>query len=246
MTLIKYFKKRSNEHLALISELNVTWLDPANRLSLVASTEPALFAALNGEEFNQTDETKSEFTSGSSFSQSTYVSNMSIYSDSSQNSMMSASSSVSVMSINSNRSNYSISSNSNFSIEGLDHSLLSRGLANPTRKMDTEKSSQKKKKKGKSLREKRGEGRSESKDVWGLRKEYLACESLMRFSNIESLVATVDDLCNSLLFISEKVNSCKLSPSIILAAELQTELGNYIEKVSIYICIYIYIYIPFY
>jgi len=229
-------KRRSDRHQKITAELKTLWADPALRLQQVSSTEMALSACLRGESVVAVDDSKSDFTADSRYSQSSYVSSFSAYSTASD------SSGTSTVSILSGASVHSRSSQA-FSVEGLDHSLLSRGKEtgpHPKKKSqvdggasaaDESLDRKSAKKKHKSTREKRGEGRTESRDVWGLRRELNLCDDLMRLTNISDLTATVCSLREALVLLSGE-DAITGPVKCQLASSLQCEMNDYIMKVG--------------
>lgn len=218
-------KRRSTRHLEILSELKVLWVDPDQRLQQVSSTETALSACLRGESLTAIDDSKSDFTADSRYSHSSYVSNFSSFSTASDSS---GTSSVSILSGASSQSKLSQA----FSVEGLDHSLLSRGKEVRKPHNDEDTSAKKAvKKKHKSTREKRGEGRTEAKDIWGLRRELNLCDDLMRLTNIADIVETVRDICDALIFLSGEDCGSSIPEKCQLASDLQNAMDQYISQV---------------
>jgi hypothetical protein len=127
----------------------------------------------------------------------------------------------------------SAQSNGDFSIEGLDHGLLSRGTGNSSRKKNLDGTKIKKQRKQKSLREKRGEGRSEGKDVWGLRNELSTCDDLIRLGNVAAVALEVINLCNALLLIDNGSGRSRWGSSYgSIACQLQNVMDKYVSQVE--------------
>ena len=231
---IRMLKKRSLRHVELVDELHLLWKDATLRLQQVSSTETGLSALLLGNETGDgdCDDARSEFTADTRYSHSSFVSNASFHSDRSLQSNTSGVSSVSVLSHTSSRSTFSKASTGDFSIEGLDHSLLSRGTGDFSAKRREKDNKEKKKRRHKSSREKRGEGRSEAKDVWGLRNELTKCESLLKLSNVGGVIEAVTDLRDALLLLNSDEGGGTVSACITLASQLQKEMDSYIQQIG--------------
>ena len=222
--MIKMLTRRAKRHVELCTDLAELWVDPVLRLEQVSSTEASLLLCLSGDASavgaDTTDDSKSDFTSDTRYSLSSYVSNMSLHSNTSG---------TSTVSILSGASDISVASA--FSVEGLDHSILSRGKEIVRTKKSGE---EKKKKKYKSNREKRGEGRTESRDVWGLRREVTLCDSLIRLANVSEVVASVVSLCDALIYVDGDRSDSGVSSNMTLASQLQEEMDRYAHVVSMY------------
>ena len=143
---------------------------------------------------------------------------------------------MSILSLTPSSSSHRKSDAGDFSIEGLDHGLLSRGAGDSSRKKNIslhktngKEKKDKKRRKPKSEREKRGEGRSEGQDVWGIRAELNACTALMSLSNISAVSNTVADLCFALLLINNQGTSCgNLRSPLKAACLLQSRMDAYV------------------
>ena len=197
---------RSARQSVLVSELKILWCDPNLRLSKVASTEPTLVAELNGGTLNadgtvwkdkENDDTKSEFSISSRQSGASYVSTASRSSVRS-----SASSSVSILSnlsIGSQGGKSTVTSSA-FSIDGLDHSLLSRGTAKgPGGSEIGGKREPLRKYKRRQRKVGKGEG---GRDLWGLRRESAVCAELWSIAQVSMIARNVKDMCDVLCLFS--------------------------------------------
>eukprot|EP01034_Spumella_vulgaris_P024576 gene24576-30941_t len=228
--LLKTLPKKSATLAALVTELSVIWKDPADRLQKVSTTDTALLDELNGvgnKDEAQTSDTASEYSAVTQQSMLSYRSDT--------RSIRSGTSTLSILSEMSQQSAQSAAAQSttpstSFSIEGLDHSLLSRGKATKdpyhvnagkkharSYKRDQTERGQKRIEKSKT----RGAGR----DVWGLRREIAICDELLTFAFVGQVANSVRDLCELLLVLGS-------SEELSLAAELQTAMNLYVKQLS--------------
>ena len=226
--MIAALPSRSERQAVLVAELSVLWADPHARLVQVASTEPTLVAELNGGHLNadgtvwkdvEGDDTKSEFSIVSRQSGASYVSTASRSSVKS-----SASSSVSILSNLSIGSSggKSSASTSAFSIDGLDHSLLSRGTAKGPGGSDLGgKKEAPRKYKRRQRKTCKGEG---GRDLWGLRRESAVCAELWTLAQVSAIARSAKDLCDvlSLFALGDEGD-------ITLACELQRSVDVYVK-----------------
>jgi hypothetical protein len=226
--MIAALPARSERQAVLVAELSVLWADPHARLVQVASTEPTLVAELNGGHLNadgtvwkdvEGDDTKSEFSVVSRQSGASYVSTASRSSVRS-----SASSSVSILSNLSIGSSggKSLASTSAFSIDGLDHSLLSRGTAKGPGGSDIGgKKEAPRKYKRRQRKTCKGEG---GRDLWGLRREAAVCAELWTLAQVSAIARSAKDLCDvlSLFALGDEGD-------ISLACELQRSVDVYVK-----------------
>ncbi len=241
--LVRQIVKRGKSHLELVNELNENiWKNREQRLQHVSTTEATLAAILNGEagKTENVDDQGSEFTADTRYSQSSFVSNLS---SQLSNSMMSAQSNISGLStvsiLSHNSSSTRNTEDGEFSIKGLDHGLLSRGTGDGTRKNVTlggkKEKKEKKQRHRHSNRQQRGEGRSEGKDVWGLRNELNICDKLLGLANISGVCKSVARLCRALFILSDESgpnpNDCKLT-----AFQLQKAMDEYVSILENKIC----------
>ena len=195
--LIKVLEKRSKVVVEYVQQLSTLWNNPGQRLQDVASTDNALMEELKGSHnSNEIDDHKSEY---SALTAQTGASNISYASSVSHTSSRSGASTVSVLS-NLSMSNQSMkSTTSSFGIEGIAHTLLSRGsVAGANANYDkNDNISRKKKRKEKTYH--KGEGR----DVWDLKKETKMCNSMWLYANIAKLTAMVIELIDILILLNE-------------------------------------------
>lgn len=226
--MIAALPSRSERQAVLVAELSVLWADPHARLVQVASTEPTLVAELNGGHLNadgtvwkdvEGDDTKSEFSIVSRQSGASYVSTASRSSVRS-----SASSSVSILSNLSIGSSggKSQASTSAFSIDGLDHSLLSRGTVKGPGGSDLGgKKEAPRKYKRRQRKTCKGEG---GRDLWGLRREAAVCAELWTLAQVSAIARSAKDLCDvlSLFALGDEGD-------IPLACELQRSVDVYVK-----------------
>ena len=230
-TLIESLPLRSARQAVLVAELSVTWADANARLVQVASTEPTLVAELNGGTLNadgtvwkdkDEDDSKSEFSISSRQSGASYVSTASRSSVRS-----SASSSVSILSNLSigSTGGRSVASTSAFSIDGLDHSLLSRGTAKGPGGSDV---GGKREPLRKYKRRQRKVGKGEGgRDLWGLRKEAAVCAELWSIAQVSAIAASAKDLCDVLSLITTGE-----SDDVTLACAVQMGVDEYVKKLQ--------------
>ena len=193
-----------------------------------------LLAELQGGTAEQTDDNQSEFSYNSS--------NISFVSKSSNVSKKSGMSSVSVLSNLSSvtaTSNVSHKSKNNFSIQGIEHSLLSRGNSvDSGTPMPSQKGSNKYGKKEKRAEKKRIKGNG--KDIWGLKKEKQLTDELWLLSDISSVALTINDLNNVLLYLinnetnesNNNNNNENNNEFINLAILLQTKMDEYCNMIQ--------------
>lgn len=194
--LLKNIGLRVSRQIEIVTELKKLWLDPQARLDQVASTDPTLVAELNGVDKNIEDDTKSEFSLLSMQSGASNISGISNKSGRSGTSSVSVLSNLSATSAKS----IAIKSDSSFAIEGLEHSLLSRGDSkkHSERNKDDNKHGRKEKKAQKK-REKAEAGR----DVWGVQNESTIARELLYLGNgVGEFAKKIKDLCDLLILIN--------------------------------------------
>ena len=226
--MIATLPARSERQAILVAELSDLWMKPHARLLQVASSEPTLIAELNGGHLNadgtvwkdvEGDDTKSEFSIVSRQSGASYVSTASRSSVRST-----ASSSVSILSNLSvgSSAGKSSASTSAFSIDGLDHSLLSRGTAKgPGGSEVGGKKEAPRKYKRRQRKTCKGEG---GRDLWGLRREAAVCAELWGLAQMSMIARGAKDLCDVLsLFALGDVGDNSL------ACELQRSVDVYVK-----------------
>jgi hypothetical protein len=228
--MIKALPGRSDRQVVLVTELVALWKDTANRLKQVASSEPTLVAELNGGHLNpdgtvwkdkDEDDNKSEFSIASRQSGASGASYVSSASRSSVRS--SASSSVSIL------SNLSVgtsggrttASDSAFSIDGLDHSLLSRGTIKPGTEVGGKREPERKTKR-RQRKQNKGEG---GRDIWGIRREAAVCNELWGLAQVSSVAKSAKDLCDVLVLLGSHSD-------IALAGSLQAAIDLYVKEVQ--------------
>ena len=203
---------RSARQLALVGELQTLWGDHAARLTQVAGTEPALLAELHGavggdpsrpDGLGDADDGKSEYTAAS---RSTALSNLSGATSrsraSASSALSSASSSITVLSNTSLTSGRSSHRTTAFAIEGLDHTLLSRGEARGPGGSDLQ-GRKEHPRKAKRRERKAARGSDGGRDVWGLRREAAVCRELWGLANVAAAAKGVHDLCDALLLLPD-------------------------------------------
>jgi hypothetical protein len=208
---------RSARHRALVDELQALWNDPIARLTQVASTEPALVAEVRGaaggdghrgDGHGDVDDGKSEFTALSRatttlshLSGATSRSRASASASAASASVRStASSSITVLSNTSLTSGRASQRPSAFAIEGLDHTLLSRGEARGPGGSDLH-GRKEHPRKAKRRERKEARGSDGGRDVWGLRREAAVCRELWGLANVAAAAKGVRDLCDALLLL---------------------------------------------
>lgn len=229
-SLIVTLPIRAARQAVLVAELSVLWANPSLRLTQVASTEPTLVAELNGGTLNadgtvwkdkDEDDTKSEFSVLSKQSGTSYRSTASRSSVRST-----ASSSVSILSNLSigSSSGRTVASTSVFSINGLDHSLLSRGsAAGPGSEVDGKREPLRKYK-----RRQRKIGKGEGgRDLWGLRKESSLCAELWTLAQVSTIARNGKNLCDVLSLFCHGDNN-----DISLACNLQKSIDTYVKELQ--------------
>ena len=229
--MISALPGRSARQATLVTELSTLWAKPDTRLAQVASTEPTLVAELNGGHINpdgtvwrdkEGDDTKSEFSVISRQSGASYVSSASRSSVRS-----SASSSVSILSNMSvgSTGGKSVASTSAFSIDGLDHSLLSRGTVKGPGGSDM---GGKKEPQRKYKRRQRKTGKGEGgRDLWGLRREAAVCAELWSLAQVSSIARNAKDLCDALSLFS-----LGDAGDVSLACNLQASVDLYVKELQ--------------
>ena len=223
--LNKHLLDRSSRLPEIVSELGELWKNPVERMENVASTEADLQAELaekDGDEAKEdVNDTSSEFSAATKYSTSSLLSTTS--------SIRSGTSTVSILSDISDKTSATSQSTSStaFSIEGLEHSLLSRGTANysgenrnangKVYKRDRTPRRQK--------RIERSKTKGNSKDVWGLRKEKELCLELWRYAQLKAIAKAVNDLCELLLTTNSMEDH-------LLAVELTTNMQKLVKLVQ--------------
>jgi hypothetical protein len=218
--LLKNISSRITRQIEIVNELKVLWLDPQARLDQVASTEPTLVAELNGADKNIEDDTKSEFSLLSMQSGASNISGIS------NKSGRSGASSVSVLSNLSATSAKSIAmkSDSSFAIEGLEHSLLSRGDSKKhSERNKGENRHGRKEKKAEKKRQRAEAGR----DVCGLKNESKLAQELLFLGNgVGEFAKKIKDFCDLLILIN--------GPNDMeLVLSLQQAANDYVLKVQL-------------
>ena len=229
-SIIEALPIRAARQAVLVAELSVLWANPSLRLTQVASTEPTLIAELNGGTLNpdgtvwkdkDEDDTKSEFSILSKQSGNSYISTASRSSVRST-----ASSSVSILSNLSIGSSggRTVASTSVFSINGLDHSLLSRGsAAGPGSDVDGKREPLRKYK-----RRQRKIGKGEGgRDLWGLRKESSLCAELWTLAQVSNIARNGKNLCDVLSLCCHGDNN-----DLSLACKLQKSIDVYVKELQ--------------
>lgn len=218
--LMKVLDKRCKVLVEYVQQLSVLWSNPAQRLQDVASTDNALMEELKGgNNSNEFDDHKSEY---SALTAQTGASNISYASSVSHSSSRSGTSTVSVLSNLSMTSNRSASSSaSSFGIEGIAHTLLSRGTVTAANTNYDKNDNILRKKKRKEKTYHKGEG----KDVWDLKKEAKMCNSMWLYANISKLSAIVMELIDILVLLNEKGD-------YELATALQCAMDKYSQVVQ--------------
>lgn len=211
--IIKQLKHMEGRVVDIVTNLTNLWANPKERLEKVASTEPSLLMELRAMQGQQEyDDTKSEYSLQST---QTGASNLSIRSHLSNKSGTSSVSILSNLSTNSIVSK--ISTTSSFAIEGLEHSLLSRGNLGKEQKTPNFKGKQQKISKKAEKRRGRGEN---GKDVWGLQNESAMCEELWNYAQISSLVESAIQVFYVLLLLAT-------APDFDLISQLQDAVESF-------------------
>ena len=205
---LKYMQERSIE---IVGKLSSLWANPKERLEKVASTEPTLVVELRSMQGQHDyDDTKSEYSLQSN---QTGASNVSFRSHLSNKSGTSSVSILSNLSVNSTTSKHSTTSS--FTIEGLEHGLLSRGNIG-----NVVKTKAKQQKISKKAEKRRGRGEN-GRDVWGLQNESSMCEELWNYAQIRSLVESVIQVSDVLLLLASS------SQDFELISQLQAAVDSY-------------------
>lgn len=231
--ILNILEERGSKQKELVKELASLWQNPQERLNQVSSTDTLLLNHLTEKTVNIDD-------SGSEYSAVTVESSASNISSSSRSSRISWMSSISILSDlsaaskSSDATKYS-KTESNFAIEGLDHTLLSRG--------NVSKSQQRKDKKTvsnagerdpkrygkKEKREHKRKVRGEGKDIWGIKREGQVCTELWLLADIASVAKTVMDLCDVLLLLFPNEELSSNARTIVI--RLQRAMDSYTETV---------------
>lgn len=205
----KLLKKRIEKIPGIITNLTETWKDPEERIKQVSTTDNDLFAQINereNEEAQDINDTLSEFSALTKYTTASLRSTTSsIRSGTSTVSILSKVSDKSTTSLLSETNQSQIStSNSSFSIQGMDHSLLSRGTLNDyaTKEVGRNPNGKVYKRDRTPRRQKRIErskAKGYSKDVWKLKEEDNNCQLLIKFLNIKTLTNVINSLTSFLL-----------------------------------------------
>jgi hypothetical protein len=200
--LLAKIERRKKRHTELVTDLNLLWGNAEERLQKVGETEPTMLAeierAANEELYGPEDghdDNKSEFSLASFRSGASNLSNISYISASSAASAKSGTSTVSVLSNISLSQESTMSSKKSemFSIEGLDHSLLSRGNSRTVKK-ESDRHQRKKDKK-------RYKFRGEGPDVCGLRREKALADEMWTMADFTGVARQARSLCDALLVL---------------------------------------------
>lgn len=132
--MIDELPERSAAMVQLVEELTVMWKDPAQRLEQISTTDAALMEEMQMTAADGEDDNASVADAASEYSAATQQSMMSTRSDRSDSSRQSGTSTVSILSQLSTASSSrgggggaGKEQSGAFSIEGIEHSLLSRG-----------------------------------------------------------------------------------------------------------------------
>ncbi len=218
--LVKLLPKKGATIASLVAELSVTWADPADRLQKVSTTDSLLLEELQGG--SATDGHVSD--TASEYSAATQQSMMSYRSDA--RSLRSGTSTVSILSDISASAQSAAASqapSTSFSIQGLDHSLLSRGKANKQATATTRSYKRDQTERGQKRLEK--SKTRHGRDVWGLRRETAICDELVSFAYVSNVARSVRDTCDLLLILGTAEDHC-------LASRLQSALNDYVHLIT--------------
>lgn len=212
--MIKLVRHRGERQAAIVTELEALWADPEERLKRIAEAEPELKNELFGPPVTDYDkdnggvggdDSRSEFSALTIQSGASYISNASAASSRSGTSTVSV---LSSLSIGANSATPSISQKS-FSIEGLDHTLLSRGgagtggaatkggAAGGKAGRKTRESDRRAKRREKQMARGVGPG-----DVFGLRRESALCDELCVLGQFEGVARSARDMCDALQLVN--------------------------------------------
>ena len=213
-TLLTGLKNRISRHKALVSSVEAIWKDPEARLKAVSQVDPLLGGELSEQAYEPEEtDNRSEYSAVSQLSRS---SNYSFRSGTSAVSILSdlvVSSTVSEM-----------SDTTKFSIEGLDHTLLSRGTnvskALPGKFRRKEAYTEKRERK-----QERKRGGKSGKDVAGLKAEADTCIELWRFAQIGAVSAYIQELSDALLVIGTQSD-------FVLIKSIQQAMDEYVEQIA--------------
>lgn len=216
--VIETLPARGKRQQELVAELLVLWENPTQRLEQVASTEASLMKALMGDGGAEHEDNKSDFSATSGASNLSMLSTRS----GSTHSVVSVLSNLSVRSAAESErlSREKANSGSHFSVEGLEHSLLSRGKGNDYSKGKDNASSRRMNKRADKKRTK-GVGR----DVWGLVKECSLCNELWKLANVAGVARVVIDLCQVILLVGGL-------DDLVLVCKLQAAMDSYALQVQ--------------
>ena len=204
----------------LVEELQELWTDVDERLRIVTESDIELRNMAENVDFSQAnDDCQSEFSAASQFS---LVSAASARSGTSSVSVLSNLMNASVL------SDASASNKSVFSIEGLDHSLLSRGKEDKYAQGGVGKSSRSGRKAYDEKRERKKErkrGRGLGRDPLGLITETDLCEELLGYANLSRVVRAVEELSDCLLLLGSPAD-------VMTIISLQKTVDSSVEVLS--------------
>lgn len=216
--LIAMLQQQKNRLPVLFTLLKELWTDPEKRIEAAAANDVSLQRALKAEMIEEDYQQQKEMLASdtaSEFSSATRHSLFSLQSGGSALSVLSARSSTSTTVGASSVAG----SSSAFSIEGIDHALLSRGRAMDPSQVPLSTGSNNKKNRGEKkqamldrqqIRKQRSEERQRQtepreKDPLGLKKEAAACDELYSIvASLPTVTATVQELCTALAMAEDR------------------------------------------
>lgn len=238
MDLIKLLDRHGARQKILVEELRALWADPAERMKKISEIEPVLKEELSSDKpadsfAADVDDSKSEFSQVSYRSTASYLSRSSAASSRSGVSVVSVLSNVSLAASSTggfdNKSQSGSEKSKTFSIQGLEHSLLSRGSANSSggggsgaggkkTRRDNERSKRK--------RERKPQGFGP--DLYGITRETAICDELASNCDIFNVAKEAAEICECLLVISGESRSEGSIPQTLLGnLELATQIQDY-------------------
>eukprot|EP01038_Epipyxis_sp_PR26KG_P009194 gene9194-12400_t len=239
--LIDNFDKNLHHMSKLISEIKEMWENPLDRLDKMSAVDNDLLGDLIGQEafLNKQRQLSGEEENDnkSEFSQISKYSNVSYRSTASRSSVMTGTSTLSILSTSSSQS--ALSQASSFSIEGLEHSLLSKGKAssgpisgNKSRTGQTKKA-YKRDQSDKRIKKKEKSRLRAVKDSFNIAHECQLCEELYEYIlQLPSSINKIKSINQLLLHHTGTTNTSQYESDCILMTRLQSSFDYYIESIQ--------------
>jgi hypothetical protein len=200
--------------MLLLGVLNDMWADCPARLKKVSESDPLLAEEVEQRIDGDVPDTASEYSAVSTFSRASAAS------------VRSGTSAVSILSSLVTESTISESSSATaFSIEGLDHALLSRGKGSYNElegKKKTRKTTYDDKREKKQERKR---GSRAGRDLLGLRLETDTCDELLAFARVDEIVRVIDRLSDALLLLGQASDRKA-------ARDIQRAMDAYMDVIS--------------